>query len=185
MLASGDESGLIRGAELGGKVEAGASIVYGLGRLALYEGRFAYKGRAFNWDSNLKRRIREARGLEFTQNAETRPNSLFPNGTETLELSHWVTQAWYTRSRTLRSIFNRPWNVTPEWGTFHALVDAERDPGALFWSVWGSRYPAPARFLLSAPDWLRNVGYGAARLTTQSLQRDVAPTPTANYWRNP
>jgi RHS repeat-associated protein len=177
MLASGDESGLIRGAELGGQAEASAAIIYGGARLISYESRFAYRGKAFNWDSNLKQRIREARGLEFTKTTESRPNPLFFKGTEQLELSHWVPQRWFKESRQLRSIFNRPWNVTPEWGTFHVLIDAERDEGALFWSVWGSRYPAPARFLLSAPDWLRNIGYGAGRLEIQNVQRDVVQTP--------
>jgi len=188
LAMSGDENGLRLGAAVGGLAEGMSFAGLGIRRAYQLEDRFRYAGSAFNWDSNLKRRIREAYNLAFTRAAETRPNTLFTQGFESLELSHLVPQEWFKESRFARSIFNRPLFVKPLWASEHALVDLSRNPGAAFWAVYGSPYPIGIRLIYNMPRWLQETAYGSATSGKAIEYYQPAPTPQRpglQWWREP
>jgi hypothetical protein len=92
-----------------------------------------------------------------------RINPLFPRSREFIELSHSFPQR---STNGYERFFNRPWNVTPMWGTEHALIDPHRFQFATsaFKGVYaGQTITGVEQMLKLTPPWALQTGYGGAR----------------------
>jgi RHS repeat-associated protein len=180
MVAGNDQESFEKGSLIGGLAEAGGSMAYGAGSMALREYRFAkgYRGTTYNWKArpwgpqgveNPKPAILDAYGLGNAAE-RVRPNPLFYRGQEYIDLSHFVPQRWI---RGFEPIFNRPWNITPMWATQHAMIDAYRYQMMLrtFKGVYGGQQLRGIELgLKMAPPWLLYVGYGVGRGSEEYLR---------------
>jgi RHS repeat-associated protein len=160
---SGGEEGMKKGSLYGGLSEAGSSFAYGVGSMAYREYQFArlYQGSKYGWGS-VRPHIQTAYGMGSAA-GRVRTNALFYRGIERIELSHFVPQraiGGYQR------FFNRPWNVTPMWGTEHAMVDAyrfQRMTPAFKALYTAEQLDGIEKAMQLAPPWMLQSAYGVAR----------------------
>jgi RHS repeat-associated protein len=163
-VVTGTPEGYEKGALVGGLAEAGATFVKGTGTMVYREVKFsfAYKGAKPAWETKAgKDALRSALGLDDIVRA--RANPAFPRGIERIEMSHMVARA---ETRGAESLFDRPWNLKGMWGGEHALVDPMRlkfikQPYQA--AMASAQLTGFARRAALAPDWFRNVIFGAAR----------------------
>lgn len=166
LMGKGNIDDVLTGGMVGGFVEGTWSLARSVGRMGAMEiqygmpdGRYGFDIK--NWDDRSEY-LREAFGFSDPA-TRMRANSFFPKGAERIELSHWFPKRW---TRWADSIFDRPWNLRPVWGTEHALIDASRYrfmPGA-----WKNVNPAFGKFTSFAklmPEWARGAIYGSSQLT--------------------
>lgn len=173
-LYYGNEEGLRRGAFVGGLTEAGVTLAAGSGRMILREIEFGAPANS-SWRA-VRGGIQDVYGLENAAD-RMRPNPLFYQGIERMDLSHFVPQR---ATRGYEWFFNRPWNVTPAWATEHAMVDSFRYQfmSPAFKSVYaGQQLQGLERYLQLAPPWMLQSGYGLSRGGQVGLDWSLGPTP--------
>ncbi|NUK25995.1 hypothetical protein [Streptomyces lunaelactis] len=179
---SGDSRGFEEGAFWGGLAEGVGSLGTGVGRMGARELRFG-SPRNMNWNrtvaGEMSARGRNQQVYELGDvAARSRPNPLFPRSAERVELSHFLPRSPTNDPSSLPArlrrvigprryerIVNRPFNLTPMWGSEHALIDPARYQ--FMKSPFKQLYPqltGPARWARFTPPWLVQSAYGSGRV---------------------
>ncbi|WP_329442575.1 hypothetical protein [Streptomyces canus] len=179
---TGDSSGFEEGAFWGGLAEGAISLGTGIGRMSARELRFG-NPRNMSWERRVageipaRTRNQQVYGLGDAA-ARSRHNPDFPGSVERIELSHFLQHRPTKNPNSVPArlrrmvgpgryerIVNRPFNVTPMWGTDHALIDPDRyRPMKASFKLLNQQLTGPARWSRFAPPWFVQSAYGGTRI---------------------